>query len=45
MRDGVITDDGVRRPRRAGSRRKGADGSRAAAKPARTRTARAGRAR
>jgi putative ABC transport system ATP-binding protein len=45
MRDGVITDDGVRRPRRAASRRKGADGSRGAAKPARTRSARATRAR
>ena len=45
MRDGVITDDGVRRRRRAGSTRKGTDGSGRAKKPARKRPARAAQAR
>jgi putative ABC transport system ATP-binding protein len=45
MRDGVITDDGVKRLRRAAPRHKGADGSRRPAKPAKSRTSRRSRAR
>ncbi len=39
MRDGVITDDGVRRSRRAAPRGKGSDGRRRSAKPAASRKA------
>jgi ABC-type lipoprotein export system ATPase subunit len=45
MRDGVITDDGARRRRRAGPRSKGSDGSRRPAKPAVSQRSRRKRAR
>jgi ABC-type lipoprotein export system ATPase subunit len=45
MRDGVITDDGAKRARRATSRQKGSDGIRRPAKPAKSRSAGRSRAR